>query len=242
VERTAAESGSKVSGDDLNQVISRAMALGIVGDKKQRESISISPNSNELLNTLKSSMEQKIVELNGGRQVNFDSLNSNNSVSLLDKIMNLEKALSTLESRKSIEEEEEKKRVQNKISELERSLKALETQKLQQREQSRRTMKLEIANLKDMMTKVQKEKEDENAAANEAKSLGAKMNRLEAALRLMNEDRKKVTDDKETLLLRRKLALFEQKFQDMEAEKKKCEKNKIKAILSAINCSFSKIN
>jgi len=64
----------------------------------------------------------------------------------MDKVLRLEKALSTLENRKS--KEEEKKRVQNKIGELERSLRALEAQKMQQREQNRRTMKLEIANLK----------------------------------------------------------------------------------------------
>jgi hypothetical protein len=146
VERTVAEQGAKISGDDLNQVISRAMSLGIVGDKKQRESLS-GPQSNELLMNLKQSLEQKIVELSGGKQINFDALASNNST-MMDKILGLEKALSTLESRKSQEEEEEKKRVQNKISELERSLRALEAQKTQQREQSRRTMKLEIANLK----------------------------------------------------------------------------------------------
>jgi len=215
-----AEQGAKISGDDLNQVISRAMALGIVGDKKQRESLN-APLSHELLSTLKTQMENRIVELNGGKQINFDSLASSNA-SMMDKILSLERALSTLETRKSQEDEEEKKRVQNKISELERSLRALEAQKAQQREQSRRTMKLEIANLKEMMVKVQKEKDDETAAATENKALGAKMNRLEAALRLMNEDRKKGTgaEDKDTLLLRRKLALFEQKLQEMEAEKK----------------------
>jgi len=72
-----------------------------------------------------------------------------------------------------------------------------------------------------MMVKVQKEKDDESAAATEAKNLGAKMNRLEAALRLMNEERKKgPVEDKDTLLLKRKLVLFEQKMQEMEAEKK----------------------
>jgi predicted metal-dependent hydrolase len=116
--------------------------------------------------------------------------------------------------------EEEMKRVQNKIGELKRSLRTLEAQKQQQREQSRRTMKLELANLKDRIAKVQKEK-DEVAAANEAKALAAKMNRLEAALRLMNEERKKGSvEDKDTLLLRRKLALYELKLQQMEAEKK----------------------
>jgi len=219
VEKTATEQGAKISGEDLNQVISRAMSLGIVGDKKQRESLS-APQSHELLATLKQQMEQKIVELNGGRQINFDSLASNNA-SMMDKILSLERALSHMETRKSQEEEEEKKRVQSKIGELERSLRALEAQKAQQREQSRRTMKLEIANLKEMMAKVQKEKDDETAAVTESKALSAKMNRLEAALRLMNEDRKKGTvEDKDTLLLRRKLALFEQKLQEMEAEKK----------------------
>jgi len=195
------------------------MSLGIVGDKKQRESLS-APQTNELLEKLKVSMEQRMVELNGGKQINFDLMAANNS-SLMDKVLSLEKALSTLENRKSKEEEEEKKRVQNKIGELERSLRALEAQKMQQREQNRRTMKLEIANLKEMMAKVQKEKDNESQAATEAKALAAKMNRLEAALRLMNEDRKKGSvEDKDTLLLRRKLALFEQKLQEMEVEKK----------------------
>jgi len=108
VEKTATEeAGGKLSGEDLNQVISRAMALGIVGDKKQRESLS-APQSHELLVTLKSSMEQKIVELTGGKQINFDSLDTNSN-NLMDKILNLERALSTLETRKSQEEEEEKK-------------------------------------------------------------------------------------------------------------------------------------
>jgi len=52
VERTVAEQGAKISGDDLNQVISRAMSLGIVGDKKQRESLS-GPQSHYLLMTVK---------------------------------------------------------------------------------------------------------------------------------------------------------------------------------------------
>jgi len=179
------------------------------------------PQSAELLEQLKSSMEHRLVELNGGRQINFDSLLSANTT-MMDKIISLERTLTALESRKSKEEEEEKKRVQNKIGELERSLRALETQKVQQREQNRRTMKLEIANLKEMMAKVQKDKDNETQAATEAKNLTAKMSRLEAALRLMNEERKKGTgvEDKDTLLLRRKLALFEQKLSEMEAEKK----------------------
>jgi len=41
------------------------------------------------------------------------------------------------------------------------------------------------------------------------------MNRLETALRLMNDERgKPPNQDKDTLLLRRKLALFEQKFRN----------------------------
>jgi len=80
-------------------------------------------------------------------------------------------------------------------------------------------MKLEIDNLKEMMTKVQQDQQNENAE-NNSKALTSKMARLEAALRLMNEERKKETsDDKETLLLKRKLALFEQKFKEMEEER-----------------------
>jgi len=72
-----------------------------------------------------------------------------------------------------------------------------------------------------MMSKVQKEQQTEQVATQETKAMAQKMARLEAALRLMNEERKKgQSDDKETLLLKKKLALFEQKFKDMEDSKK----------------------
>lgn len=207
----------KVSGDDLNHVISRAMTLGIVGDRKQRESLS-GPKANELLTQLKDGMEIRLKELGGG-QVNTEALLKTNA-SLMEKIMGLEKVLQTLEKRKSEQEDQERVKIQSKIGELERSLRELEQAKTEQREQNRKTMKLEIANLKEMMTKVQQEKQSETAATAEAKAMAAKMARLEAALRLMNEDRKKKVEDKETLLLKRKLVLFEQKFKEMEETKK----------------------
>lgn len=52
------------------------------------------------------------------------------------------------------------------------------------------------------------------------------MARLEAALRLMNEERKNKVEDKETILLKRKLALFEQKFKEVEESKKVKETEK----------------
>uniref|UniRef100_A0A6B2KYL2 Uncharacterized protein n=1 Tax=Arcella intermedia TaxID=1963864 RepID=A0A6B2KYL2_9EUKA len=218
VEKKASEQGAKLSGDDFNSVISRAMSLGIVGDKKQRESLS-GPHSNELLEQLQRTMERRLLELSGGKVVNLEQFGPTSSA--IEKIICLEKALSSIESRKNKEEEEEKKRVQNKITELEQSLRSLESQKQQQREQNRRTMKLEIANLKEMMEKVQKDKNNETQAQTEAKALATKMSRLEQALRLMNDERKKGSvEDKDTLLLKRKLALFEQKLQEMEAEKK----------------------
>jgi len=109
LQRTLTEQGAKISGEDLNLVISRAMAFGIVGDKKQRESLN-APQYNELLETLKTQLEQKFVELNGGKQGNLDSLVPSNA-SMIDKILSLERALRTLETRKSQEEEEEKKNV-----------------------------------------------------------------------------------------------------------------------------------
>jgi len=215
------------------------MTLGIVGDRKQRESLS-APKANELLSQLKDGMEQRLKELGGG-QVNTEALLKTNA-SLIDKISGLEKALSSLEKRKTEQEETERQKIQGKIGELEKSLRELERQKTDQREQNRKTMKLEIANLREMMTKVQQEKQTETASTNEAKAMGAKMARLEAALRLMNEERKKKVEDKETLLLKRKLALFEQKFKEMEETKKKFNNQNKNQTNFGINYFLWKIN
>jgi len=113
-----------------------------------------------------------------------------------------------LKPKKTQSELEEKQKVQSKIVELEQSLKALEATKKDQREQNRRTMKLEIANLKEMMAKVQTQQGVQGVpeTKEESKALASKMNRLEAALRLLNEERKKEkVEDKETILLQRKL-------------------------------------
>jgi len=210
VARAAANTGVPVA-NDLDSVISRAMSLGVVGDKKTRESMS-GPKSNELLQKVALAMEQRVTELGGQKM--------DNSGPLMDRIMTLEKTLSNLEAKKSKEEEEEKLRVQTKIAELESSLKNLQASKVEQREKNRQTMKLEIDSLKEMMAKVQQENND--AAANNAQVMGSKVARLEAALRLLNEERKKGSDsdDKDSLLLKRKLGLFEQKLKEMEAEKK----------------------
>lgn len=79
---------------------------------------------------------------------------------------------------------------------------------------------------------MQQEAANSNADSQQHNAMAAKMNRLEAALRLMNEERKNKVEDKETLLLKRyslscsfplsnssKLALFEQKFKDLEGQK-----------------------
>jgi len=85
-------------------------------------------------------------------------------------------------------------------------------------------MKIEIDSLREMMQKVQQEKNDE--ASSNATAMASKVARLEAALRLLNDERKKETDDKDTLLLKRKLGLFEQKLQEMESEKKNTRRSR----------------
>jgi len=211
VAAVARTSAVKQGGDvSLDNVISRAMSLGVVGDKKQRESMS-APKTNELLQKVAQAMEKRVTEL-GGQKLD-------DNTPLMDKIFHLESTLATLEAKKTKEEEEEKARVQSKIVELENSLKNLQVQKVEQREQNRQTMKLEIATLKEMMAKVQQEQTE--TANNNASAMASKVSRLEAALRLLNEERKKEqVDDKDSLLLKRKLALFEQKLKEMEAEKK----------------------
>jgi len=205
VARTSGYSGGK----EFESVISRAMSLGIVGDKKQRESMS-APKTNELLQSVAMAMEQRVTELGGPK------LDEN--VPLMEKIVHLERHLTNLEAKKRKEEEEEKARVQSKISELESSLKNLQAQKQEQISKNRQTMKIEIDSLKEMMTKVQQDQSE--AAINSSQAMATKVARLEAALRLLNEERKKETDDKDSLLLKRKLSLFEQKLEEMEAEKK----------------------
>eukprot|EP01124_Arcella_intermedia_P030078 TRINITY_DN6500_c0_g1_i2.p1 TRINITY_DN6500_c0_g1~~TRINITY_DN6500_c0_g1_i2.p1 ORF type:complete len:947 (-),score=247.18 TRINITY_DN6500_c0_g1_i2:91-2931(-) len=201
---------SQIAPDDLNTVISRAMSLGIVGDRKQRQSVS-APKAQDVLLQVYQSMEKRVLELNG-------KIPEMGNMSIMDKISTLEKILSVLEIQRAKQEEEEKLRVQKKIVELESSLKTLEAQKTQQRESKRETMKIEIDKLKEMMATVQAQ---QNPTADVAsKDMASKMARMEAALRLMNEEKKKETEDKETVLLKRKLQLFEQKLREMEDEKK----------------------
>lgn len=161
-------------------------------------------------------MFARLTELNNGQPVRLDP-----NTPQLERICRMEKAIQVLEARKQKEEEEEAEKVKAKIGELQTSLQSMTTEKEKQRETNRRTMKLELDTLKESMAKMQTEASPaaapQSAAAVDA--MQAKMNRLEAALRLLNDERKTNVEDKDTLLLKRKLALFEQKFADLEAQK-----------------------
>jgi len=150
-------------------------------------------------------MEHSIVELNGGHKINFEAfLSAHNTI--IEKIISLECTLTALENRKSKEEQQEKKNVIQK-----NFVDDFESKKVLTLEQNLRTMNLEIANLREIMAK------DNDPQT--TKGLTAKLSCLEAALRLMYEERKKeMIEDKDTLLIR-KLALFDQMLLERDEEK-----------------------
>eukprot|EP01128_Nolandella_sp_AFSM9_P010374 TRINITY_DN7155_c0_g1_i1.p1 TRINITY_DN7155_c0_g1~~TRINITY_DN7155_c0_g1_i1.p1 ORF type:complete len:856 (+),score=293.05 TRINITY_DN7155_c0_g1_i1:43-2568(+) len=200
-------------------VIARSLLLGLVKDKRARIKTGedqSTPDPRRVLAGLEKHMIARLTELNNGTPVKLDP-----RTPPLAKIVRMEKAIQVLEARKKKEEEIEAAKVQDKIKELQSSIVHTEQKKEKERETNRRTMKLELANIQEAMQKMQQQQDlsKNSAAASQASAMSAKMNRLEAALRLMNEERKTKVDDKETLLLKRKLALFEQKFKDLESQK-----------------------
>uniref|UniRef100_A0A6B2L043 Uncharacterized protein n=1 Tax=Arcella intermedia TaxID=1963864 RepID=A0A6B2L043_9EUKA len=110
--------------------------------------------------------------------------------------------------------EEERKRFDKKIAELEALLRRKEEEAVAQKESNKRALKSEIERLR---VEIDNARDDPERA----KALLSKQARVEAALRLMLEERKKVpSDDKETILLKRKLQLFEDKRKSLEEESK----------------------
>jgi len=209
----------KMDANVQNDIIARILSLQLVLDKRAREAQGITavPDPRPILAGLEKAMYARLTELNNGNPVRLDP-----NTPQLERICRMEKAIQVLEARKAKEEEEEAEKVKAKVAELQSSLQNMTQEKEKQRETNRRTMKLELDTLKESMAKMQQA--EPTAAASQqtgaaADAMQAKMNRLEAALRLLNEERKNNVEDKDTLLLKRKLALFEQKFQDLEAQK-----------------------
>eukprot|EP01127_Copromyxa_protea_P022569 TRINITY_DN815_c0_g6_i1.p1 TRINITY_DN815_c0_g6~~TRINITY_DN815_c0_g6_i1.p1 ORF type:complete len:949 (-),score=336.03 TRINITY_DN815_c0_g6_i1:196-3042(-) len=206
----AAKAEADLSQDDVNNLISRAMALDIVGNWKQRESTA-APNARELFQILETQMETRITELNGGRPVSVAGRG-------IEKIRLMEPILAQLEATKEKETEQEEEKVKAKVGELQTSLRAMQEKKETEIANKRKTMSLELNNLREQMARAAQE--PSQAATQDAQALAEKMNRLEAALRLMNEERKKGVEDKETLLLKKKLAVFEAKLIEVAENKK----------------------
>lgn len=208
----------KLDAQSQTDLTARILMLGLVTDKRTRDP-NEKPNPRNVIIGLDKAMMARLTELNNGKPVKMDP-----KVAPLEKIARMEKAIQVLEARKEKEEEEEAAKVKEKIGELQSTLVETQKKKEEQRETNRRTMQLELSNLRESMAKMQQEQNATTAAAaqsanKEVGEMAAKMNRLEAALRMMNEERKKGVEDKETILLKRKLALFEQKFKDLEAQK-----------------------
>jgi len=210
----------KMDANVQNDIIARTMSLQLVLDKRSREAQGITavPDARPILAGLEKAMYARLTELNNGNPVRLDP-----NTPQLERICRMEKAIQVLEARKAKEEEEEAEKVKAKVAELQTSLQTMTAEKEKQRETNRRTMKLELDTLKESMSKMQHNEHASGAGSQQsnaaAEAMSAKMNRLEAALRLLNEERKNNVEDKDTVLLKRKLALFEQKFQDLEAQK-----------------------
>eukprot|EP01127_Copromyxa_protea_P022563 TRINITY_DN815_c0_g3_i1.p1 TRINITY_DN815_c0_g3~~TRINITY_DN815_c0_g3_i1.p1 ORF type:complete len:628 (-),score=182.72 TRINITY_DN815_c0_g3_i1:1200-3083(-) len=205
----AASATTNLSQEDTNNIISRAMSLDIVGNWKQRES-SAAPSAQELFQVLEVAMQERITELSNGRPVAIPGTG-------IDKIRAMEPILAALEAAKEKEDAEQEEKVKAKVSELHTSLRVLQEKKEAEVANKRRTVSLELNNLREQMLKAS---QDGTTPRQDAAALAEKVNRLEAALRLMNEERKQGVEDKETMLLKKKLAVFEAKLNEVSEAKK----------------------
>eukprot|EP01124_Arcella_intermedia_P025412 TRINITY_DN4546_c0_g1_i1.p1 TRINITY_DN4546_c0_g1~~TRINITY_DN4546_c0_g1_i1.p1 ORF type:complete len:1457 (+),score=497.48 TRINITY_DN4546_c0_g1_i1:44-4372(+) len=193
--------------ESLETIISRSMSLGVVGDILARER-GKSPQPIEVLPILCDTMRAKITEL-GHKPPEFGI-----DVTLTQQAVLLDKKLNEAEEMERKNMEEERKRFDKKIAELEALLRRKEEEAVAQKESNKRALKSEIERLR---VEIDNARDDPERA----KALLSKQARVEAALRLMLEERKKVpSDDKETILLKRKLQLFEDKRKSLEEESK----------------------
>lgn len=91
-----------------NDVISRILTLGLIGDKRAREAagVMVAPDPTPILKTLEDAMLARLTELNNGNPVRLDP-----KTPQLERIVRMEKAIQVLEARKQKEEEEEAAKV-----------------------------------------------------------------------------------------------------------------------------------
>lgn len=181
-------------------------------------------------------MERKLAELNGA-PIRVAGTG-------FKKIKEMERQLQILETRADKAQEDEAEKVKAKITELSKTLANVQQKKEAEREQNRRTMTIEINNLRgnssnqflcfgffslndtnisclEQMQKAATEPSGDSAKLiEENKRMAQKMARLEAALRQMNDERKKGVDDNDTAMLKKKLTLFESRMKQLEEEKK----------------------
>lgn len=71
-----------------------------------------------------------------------------------------------------------------------------------------------------MLKAASEPQKDPTVDAQQNRKLAQKMSALETALKTMNEERKLGSDDKETIMLKKKLALFESRMRELEEEKR----------------------
>lgn len=158
-----AKAESDLSQEDINNLISRAMALDIVGNWKQRENsgtctfsllsfsslsmdltdLSSAPTAPELFKALEQTMEQRITEMNNGRPISVAGTG-------IHKIRNMEPILAKLEADNEKAAEQEEEKVKAKVGELQTSLRQLQQKKEAEIANKRKTMSLELNNLRGM--------------------------------------------------------------------------------------------
>jgi len=206
----AAKAESDLSQEDINNIIGRAMALELVGNWKQREDTAQAPSAQELFREMEIAMQQKIVLLNNNRPFNVAAVG-------IEKLRQLENELQRLEAIAEKAQAQEEERLKSKKEDLERSLRVMREKKEADVENKRRTMSLELNNLREQMA--QAATTPGAATPRDTQNMADKMARMEAALRLLNEERKKGVDDKETVMLKKKLAAFEAKLQEVAEQK-----------------------
>jgi len=206
----AAKAESDLSQEDINNIISRAMALELVGNWKQREDTAQAPSAQQLFREMEVAMQQKIALLNNNRPFQVSAVG-------IEKIRQLENELQRLEAIAEKAQAQEEERLKSKKEDLERSLRVMREKKEADVENKRRTMSLELNNLREQMAMAA---QAPTVASNRnTQDMADKMARMEAALRLLNEERKKGVDDKETIMLKKKLAAFEAKLQEVSEQK-----------------------
>jgi len=205
----------ELSQEDVNNMIARCLSLELVANWKTRENEGNGPRAKELFQQLEYTMEAKLTEKNNGMPFPVAGTG-------FTKIKNMERQLQIFEAKAEKDQEDEAEKVKAKITELTKTLASVQQKKETEREQNRRTMTMEINNLREQMQKAAAaESQMDNARMmDENKKMAQKMARLEAALRQMNEERKKGVEDSDSAMLKKKLALFEARMKQLEEEKK----------------------